>query len=290
MDVRLKQSEKGFTLVEISITIGIMGFLTLLTMTLLKNQSGQDAILKYRYEVNMKMIEAQRILNNPKRCEDVLKGLSVSAAGTEVPPEGLRYPEVNASTGLPTGNFLAPFLKVQKYSNYQVTSIKLKDGAIANSSIVVEVTFAPMADGLVSSFFRGSGSKLVESFRLVAVKDSVNRVSVCGPVVSESNNMAKKVFCDSLGTTVATWNNTTNECDLREFRCTPPSVPARMDRLGVWYCRDISERVNFDTIFDYTPATGCNKRFHFYLTAAGKIAIGCNVPAGARKGPRPLLP
>lgn len=289
----MKKHENGFSLLEVTIAMAVMGFITLVSMTLMKNQSGQEAILRYKHDVAMKMLEVKRILTVPDRCTQILGGKAYSAAGTSV-TGGIAY------------SVDQPILLVQRYDSFEVTSINLRTGTFSSSFDLV-INVRPNASGLVSRFFSSSRANHEEVISIVGTRPNTASgvITNCGPIVSATNNLAKQTLCTTIrytdpngGFAAASWNAGTSTCTFDNVRLVCPNpwdIPIRLERFGKLGCAPIYNHLDYNRVFDMTPATCPSKQYALHVqntgpaAQRGKIGIGCKPPGQRAQNGLPLL-
>lgn len=91
MSVKLNQ--KGFTLPEIMISLGLLGGISIVTVRLIENQASNEAHLKAKAEIMKTTSLLKTILNDPEHCRNMLKD--------QVIPNVVAVPEIDTTMGLP---------------------------------------------------------------------------------------------------------------------------------------------------------------------------------------------
>lgn len=276
-------TKQGFSLIELAVSMGLVGGVTLAAMKVMEDQSSNDAISRYKAEVQKTVLMVQRSLNNPSRCTEMLQGKVITPSGTNLPNGLILNPADPARSTV--------LIRPGNVGSVRLTSLQVATSTFSNSSFDIRMTFTPQTAESVIPFFNSGRATITKTITLVGSLNAANVIQSCGPVVSESDEVSKKALCDGLSTTVATWNSSTKRCtlNLSNFKCPHPQVPTRLTRLGAYVCESIATQVDYSKIFDFNPVSCPTKQFALYLLPDGKISIGC--PTAAQKaGPRPVWP
>ncbi len=276
-------SDTGFSLAEISISMGILGAVSLVTMKIVQDQSGQDAIARYKTEVNLKSNELETMLNKTDKCSNILfnKMIAPAPAGVTL-GAGAKLTYTDPDLGR-----AKDIIEVKTYPHFNVASITLYTNTISDQSFDVEVVFTPKS-GLerLAAFFGSSRSTIRKRITVVGTV-TANQIKSCGPVVSNFYITAKKYVCDQLNLQYGaaaqyqfTWNPGPSTCTPRAAapgtQCPAGQVPTGISRFGRYTCSVIQNQVNFNLIFDPTPTVCPTKRFALYVdSTTNKIQMGC---------------
>lgn len=271
-------NRSGFSLIELTVTLGISGMITFMMMKYSLTSYNQDAQMRYLAKVNETMSTIQTFLSKPEQCTTILKGKTISPTGDHVV----------GGLALPVTGGIKQILQVAKYADFEVTEIKLSDSAFNNdSSFDLMVTFTPRTPVGMNSFFTASQISLTKRLTIIGSKNGATSVKSCGAVVSDTNVLAKSVFCGSLGD-IAEWDGAT--CKLKPgFRCDPGFIPRSITNLGKLDCIHIGSQVIFTKIFDFNARNCPTKVYSLYQTTTGQIAVGCPTPI-QKASAQPILP
>jgi prepilin-type N-terminal cleavage/methylation domain-containing protein len=273
--MQLIQNKRGFTLVELAVTLGITGLLTVVFMRFSMTTYNQEALLKYKASVNETLTLVQSALKDPNKCTEMLKGATITPNGTEL-PDGLL---LNGGT--------VSLLKTGKYGDFEVSNIMLAESVFHASSFDVVISFNPRGMTAVNSFFSASNSNITERITVVGLKET-GKVKTCGPILSDTRRLAKQRFCENMPKLAKMVGD---ECVFvpTNIKCTPPEVPYQLRREGIFFCRHIANQVDFDLIFDFNMNECTTKNYSFFLTPQGKITVGCPTAAQKAAGANVLL-
>lgn len=282
------KSQKGFSLPEIMVAMGIMGAISLVTMKLIEMQRGNEVFLKANTEVSKAINILQSAINNPKSCSDMFGGKLKPATtdprvapGTIIPK--LEFNFVEQGTGLTKQQTI-----LEHDKNYGAFYLRTND-----IQLVSNPTFTAGADTATGTYTSGVVADVYINFRIkqksinlwgnsttefakdkvivkripivVTLNKATQAVYSCGPVVSENNVSAREKFCRSLeGGGVAMWNATDKKCVLRSMDCEWGKIPKSMNRMGIntaTECQPIENVMPADQIF--------NKDFTCQIKAGG---------------------
>jgi prepilin-type N-terminal cleavage/methylation domain-containing protein len=271
--VQLITTKRGFTLVELAVTLGITGLMTVMFMRLSLSSYNQEAHLRYKASVNETLAMVQNALRDPNKCTEMFKGQTITAGGAELP------------VGIMMNGGTVNLLRKGNYADFEVESIKLADSVFTNTSFDVVIDFKPRGISAFNSFFN-SGSKISKRITVVGIKQA-GQVKTCGPTLSDTKLLVKKTFCNNMKS-MGSWDG--EKCVLKysTFKCNPPYIPYEMRNNGTLNCTHIAYRVEYDNIFDFDSQECSSKNYSFYQNPEGKIRIGC--PTAAEKAAGVAVP
>lgn len=268
-------NQKGFSLPEVMIGLGLLGGISVVTMKMVENQVTNESKIKSLGEVSKTVSIIEGIIANPDLCKKMLGGKTRSSSPTAgTPLQELSYP-VNGGT-----------LKVLESKNYGYFMLQNGDIKLANqitssgtfADLVIDFKVRKKTTSIFGDNSDPSNFDIVSRRIPVAVKLNGSTVVSCGPMISEANNTARRIFCENLGGATL-WDNSTNTCKLKTtLKCNSGFVPKRMTSLGYVECIPIENTIKLESVFDTTPATctsGTNIRIE-YDSATKKMKIRCN--------------
>jgi prepilin-type N-terminal cleavage/methylation domain-containing protein len=267
--MHVKPSQKGFSLIELTVTLAIAGIFIILFLRYSLNSMNQDAQLRFKAAVNESLTGVRNMISRPDKCTEIFKDKTVSPAGTEL------------VGGLLINNGLSVVLQQGTFSEYKIESIKLEDSVLSNSSFDLSITYAPVSPAGLNSYFSAASTKITKSITIVGVKEG-GQVKSCGAIISEVNVMAKKKFCEKMGS-MALWDSSSEKCVLNStsFKCANGEVPHYMTSAATLSCLPIGLKINFNNMFDFQNKDCPVKNYTFYQAADGRITVGC--PTAAEK-------
>lgn len=311
MSVKLNQ--KGFSLPEIMISLGLLGGISIVTVRLIENQANNEAHLKAKAEIMKTTSILKTILNDPEGCRNMLKDQVIPAAvatpetttnigqppaiaPNPAPIAGL-YQRVRAGAGaLAYKEILVPNAK---YGLFRTGSIQLAKTSDANTptTILNPTTMNIDVDTIdLIVQFRLESKSIMNAFRsdntdandktflqriplIVTFNYATNQIKDCGLVVSEANAAAKEKFCVSLGN-LAAWDDTTQRCNFISNKCPAGQIPERQNSSSTLFtCVNITDQFKADDLFD-TSTTGCTAGAGGFSVVTdpgtGKLKIKCN--------------
>lgn len=267
--MQLIKNQKGLSLVEITVALGLMGLMTLVTMKLTQTSKGNEALIKANGEISKTMSLIQSALNNPDNCRSMIGGYQLN--GPALPYLQLKL--VDRSTvphTITTVNVLT--------DNTKYTDFSLDTNAIR---LVTNTTFQTglVADLVIQFKLKQMGQdKTVEKkIPVYVTTDASNNIVSCGPVIGEVNDQAKQKFCESLaGGNVASW--TGGKCILKSMDCPYGQIPRSMGKMGDFVCEDITTIVPVTQIFNTSepPCDVGTNGVSIVSDTNGRLKINCN--------------
>lgn len=291
----VKSNQKGFTLPEIMISLGLLGGISIVTVRLIENQANNEAHLKGKAEIQKTTALIKTILNDPDACRNMLKGQVIPALTTspEVPvatPPALPAPSANPAlpgAGLyqriklpstlnpPPYAYKEILLSNSRYSLFRTGTIGLIK--MSNTGAVTSATNLAFDNVDLAIQYRFESKSIMNAFRssqdaagnandktyihripmIVTYDWATKAIRDCGLMASEANAAAKEKFCISLGN-MAQWNEATMECKFRESKCPTGEVPDEQHSTGnLIRCVPILNKITVDDIFKTGPGSGC---------------------------------
>lgn len=299
MSVKWFKNENGFSLPEITIAVGLLAGISLVTMKILDNQVTNESRLKTNTEIQKTVSLLKTILNNPRSCSELLAGQPLSptlngvtnvikpAAVTAPGSTAGLYQKITASNG--SVSYKEILAIDSDYGRFRIGPagsiqfVKVTNSGTGADAIDLVIRFGLETQGII---FRDDGNSnndkiQIQRIPLMVTFNSANEITDCGLVTSDINTAAKKKLCLSLGN-LAKWNDLLDKCEFNSYMCTGNQVPARQNDSGTLFtCVDIHEQFNVQDLF-VTGTSACappNLTGKFRIEAEGtppKLAIKCH--------------
>lgn len=286
--MKVFKNQKGFTLTELMISVALLGGVSLITMKVMEEQSGNQSYLKATAEITKTVAMLQSTLNDPAKCKEMLGGIvkpSDLTSKTEIPE--LKYlvrGEMHTILGAPVD----PSPAKQDYSEFylQKGDIALMGSEFGNNVADLVINFRIKKRAL--SLRGDDANDEVVTRRLSLVGKFTPAVISCGPVLNDASKTAKQKLCESLIGTVgssggvqeaaAVWDDTTGTCTFKAFRCPVGEVPKRIISLGHIECEPAVNRFKIEEVVVLNQAPiDCSATNRFRLVnAGGKLTIACD--------------
>jgi hypothetical protein len=268
----------GFSLTEITVAIGLLGGVSLVTMKLMKDTTNNDAYLRYRAAVAQTVSLLETYTSDPQMCKTMLVGKTRTNVldDSTSPPLFGGTGEITVTTK--TGVTKRLLTSNTNYPDFRIASpgiFLLKSVYDSASNPVSAIYIKFQIRDRSKLLFGTSGAKTLVKIIHVRTQLQADGVTIksCGPLVSEGNLSAKRILCLSLKG-AATWDGT--ECRLNEMKCPSGQVPFQMTSLGSVSCIPVENKVDPSQVFDFSPDT-CTPGQSVRLTtgADGKIRADC---------------
>jgi hypothetical protein len=261
-------NRKGFSLPELTIALGLMGGISLVTMKLIDEQKSNEAYLRGRTEISKAVSVLKNALNDTENCRKMLAGVDLDTASTSL--SSLEIPIKSSPT-----NFMRILEANKTYNGFRTTTITVSAPAGSPPNTArVELNFRIKSRNMkLWGDANDSDDRIItERIPLIITKNAANVITDCGPVVSEANLTAKQKFCQSLGG-AAQWDSVNSKCVFRDMTCGYGKVPTRLTSLGGVICEDIKNKIDLNQLFDSTQCTTTGK-FRI-IEVGGKLKIDC---------------
>lgn len=272
-------TQKGFSLPEIIIAIGLLAGISLVTMKVIDNQANNEARIKASAEIQKTVAIIKGILNNTEQCRGMLKDQPLSTAvngATDIikPPAlsgtyqpGLYQRVRNSSDG--TFSYKEILAINSNYGKFRIGGpgsiqlVKVTDSNTNVDAIDLVIRFRLETKAIL---FRDDGNNvndktLIQRIPLLVTFNnavSPNVITDCGLVVSDANLAAKEKLCRSMGS-MASWTGT--DCTFVANQCPPGQVPERQNPTGTLLnCVNLEDQMNvldlFNTTYSCSSASG----------------------------------
>ncbi len=266
MLLRTSTSQRGFSMVEIVISMGILGIMALVTMKLIDTQAQNEAMARSQGEIAKTMALLQASINDRDRCQMMFAGRGVN------PPE-----YVSQLVYITQTQMKVLLAGESQYQDFRVDSIGLKQSTMISKDVAdVDVTFSIERKGI--NFFQSSNRWVTmrKTISFVYSADANNKIKSCGPAVGDANLLAKQNICLNLGA-AATWDPGTGACRLNTIQCPVGQIPEKMIELGNLECKPLRNNVVLNDFFDISAAgINCAGRdIRLDAVSGGKIRLIC---------------
>ena len=292
------KAQKGFSLPELSIAIGLLGGISLITMNVISDQKSNESFLKARTEINNAVSLVKASISDKENCRSMLSGKILATNNSIIDLTSLKV-QVKSSPGSSM-----EILKANtNYNGFKTDAIKLYTGArsgvipsplptsLTTNSLVeliqakIDIDFRIKNKSMAKWTSSSSDRLITETIPLFLTVLKVGRiVTDCEGVLSDTNNTAKEKFCKSLGT-AATWNSTTLKCTLNNQTCPTGQIMVKMGNLGDMQCQDIKNHINLADLFSTQECTSTGS-FRI-INESGKLKIDCTSGTTPTSTPTP---
>jgi prepilin-type N-terminal cleavage/methylation domain-containing protein len=276
--------QRGMSLTELSIAMGLMGGIALVTTKILEDQKGHQAVMTRKVEVAKAVSVLKTALNNAANCRAMLGGKTLSDPTNPtaaVSLNELRLPvrlEAGTNYTETSANSLLLLRRDTAYTGFETGKIRLFEGMFRNQSpptpgtAFLEVEF--YIKGLPAEAKANRFRLSLETFPLTVSKDGSNRVTNCGIAVTAAEVLsARQKFCRSLQP-YAAWNAVTSKCEYSGLNCPYGKVPTYVASTGGTLCTDVRWNLDLHDLFDATPCTSGSSRYTID-SSSGKLRIQC---------------
>jgi len=266
------KTERGFSLTELMVTVGILGGVALVTMRLFEDQTNKEALIRSKSEIQKTISLVKQSLSKPVNCRLNLNPYfmnQIQATGTI----GLNIP--NLKTYVSGTNSTKLLLgSAMNYNQFKTDTLKLFSVPGEPNKVRLQLKFLhkkKSSDGAVT----GNWSAVQESLFYTVSTNSAGRITDCGEVVSAGNATAKEKFCKSLGS-AAIWNASTGKCIFSQMTCPFGHVVIRLNTFGGVQCGPIRDHIKLDTLFDVSPCINRSGRFSIIFNPVSrKLKVHC---------------
>src|SRR5690606_273957 len=264
MSVALK--EKGFSLIELTVTVGLMGLVSLFTMKVMENQTSSQASIEATAEINMTVSTIAQSINDPAKCASMFHNQVASPAGTTT-FDGLRYTVANPPAAPVTHQLLETRathnIVYQHFFINDHNDIRLR-GDTASGTATLSITFRVQPSSLsqkLNLFNQTNARTIIRHIPFNVELDGANRVLSCGSVVSSNSLLSQQNACALLTGIGAYWNASHPHgprCMMREQVCPFDHLMRGFNADGSINCRPAEEFVRGEDIFDLSHTVNCN--------------------------------
>ncbi len=289
------KNQWGMTLPEITVALGLMGGISLVTMKLVQDQAGNEVMLRARADVDKTYSIVKTALSDPENCRNVFNQFSIPAVtGTPVAMTRIEIPkkDVNMHGLLSTGAEKFLLLQVGQYDNFRVAGISFRHqsdegqrgtlDAVNNQSMVYKISnIAVTLDFRIKT--PGTKGKEVTVLKSIPLRVSrrtdvwmgalADRIQDCEMTSDTEDANAKRKFCTSLGSAVNV-DPITGGCTIKNtMQCPYGQVVLRMTSLGGVICAPFEQVVDPSQLFDVSTCTNTGR--YTIIEVGGKLRIQC---------------
>ncbi len=297
----------GFSLIELTVSVAIAGGIGLLAAKLLSDQQMNQNQVRLISEVDKMQALIQTALKKPSVCNATFAAATVRV-GT------IDFFKVDNITDGPKIVFKSPSISDANWAGagrqeFRIESIKLRNPTEATgaTSAYAAVSDAIKEVVVTYEFHREymSNPTMERKFNIFMTMDPANgRFRECGSVIEDTNRETLMKMCQALGTNVAEWVEFSNyssqlytdfvtnfgglaavelaypdgKCQLLDTRCdeSQNQVAMRIDSLGGWVCKPVSERLQDIHEKVDTSTQNCSGKSNFFIeSVGGKLRINC---------------
>lgn len=274
--------QQGFSLLELTVTMGLMGLVSLFTIKIMEQQSMSQQSIEASAEINTMVSNIAQAINDPVKCNSMFYN---KAAGNTFP--GLSYQIVRP--GLPTVTHRLVETLADHNKIYQDFYIKDSSSIVlqyepATGTARLDVTFhvQPLGTTQKANLYNNPNAKTIKrSIPFNVVLSTANRVMYCGPVISSNAILAKQAACSALKNVGGWWNPSTNRCEIVKQSCPFNRVfrGFTVDGSGkvIPDCQPASNYVKAEDIFDLGHSMSCvgKTKWKFIVGPNNKLRLNC---------------
>lgn len=272
--------ETGFSLPEITIALGLVGGISLVTMKLVQDQSQNQTYLKARGDISKTVSVIQNAINDSEACKDLLAGKTPATGAT-----GGSFAKLSRVRSGKEQIFLAtPKATFNDYTSFYLNNgdIRLQERTGEPNMVDLHIRFRYKQRD-ASKWGAGgqaSSSDAILDHRIpvyVTRSTPTGPIVTCKPLVTDANDDAREKFCNSLGG-AGRWINTsgTGECLLnhQNMKCGWGTVPGNLSSLGGVDCIPVEQKLDLNQIFDETECQITANGFKIEQVS-GKLRVRC---------------
>ena len=276
---KILAKHSGFSLLELSVTMGLMGLVSLFTMKIMENQSTTQTSIEATAEINTTISLIAQTINDPAKCASMfynrnvnsdLNGLSYTIA---VPPATHQVLQTRASGKI-----------YQNFFIQDASHIRLR-GEAATGTANLSITFSvqPLAKSQKLNLFSQNNAKtIIRTIPFNVVTNAGGIITSCGPVISTYSQLAKQNACLSLAQLGGVWNSGTGRCEITQQSCPYGQIVRGFRADGVILCENAPTQMMVEDIFDLSHTVNCalgvgNHRWLLTTGPNGKLRIHCQL-------------
>lgn len=266
------KAERGFSLTELMVTVGILGGIALVTMRLFEDQTNKEALIRSKSEIQKTISLVKQSLSNPVNCRLNLLYYTmpqIQATGTT----GLSHPILRTLVSSNNNSTKLLLESGKTYNHFKMDRILLFSVTGEPNKVRLQLKFLhkkKSSDGAVS----GNWTSVSESLFYTVSKDSLGQITDCGEVVSAANATAKEKFCKSLGS-AAIWNASTGKCTFAQMTCPFGQVVMKLNTFGGVQCGPIKNYIKLDSLFDVSTCINSSGKYRIVNNGSGKLKVEC---------------
>lgn len=220
MPVNLNQ--KGFSLPEIMIALGLLGGISVVTIRLIENQANNEAHLKAKAEIQKATALLKTVLNDPENCRNMLKDQEIPAVMTtpetrtnvSLPPT---LPTGSANPALPAGPGLYQRVKLPTtpvtYAYREMLAANAQYGLFRTG----DIQFAKTSDSNTPTEILNPAAMNIDTDSVdLVISFRLESKSILNAFRSDGNNANDKTFTQRLPLMVTFnyANNRIKDCGL----------------------------------------------------------------------------
>lgn len=280
--------QRGFSIPEITLALGLVAGVSLVTMKLVETNARNQNRLKASAEIQKTVSLLKVALNDPIRCRTILRdqlvptvadsSLPGAALGTNPGSQAGLFQEIRDGGGTSLKELLRPNTA---YSSFRTSTITLRriSGAPSDTAELI-LNFANETD----SNMRNDGSHLSADkvsrivIPLIAKLNGSGVLTDCTPSISDVDDSAREKFCLSLGN-LAEWDNPpgSRTCKFKTHQCSYGFVPTIHQLDGSLVCVPLRDQINPDLLFDESPCTMTSTNSNLrIIEVGGRLKLECN--------------
>lgn len=263
----------GFSLPEITIALGLVGGISLVTMKLMQEQKQNEAYIRARSEIAKTVSLMQMTLNNPANCQSMLSGIQI---GATIPSLKVTINKGEANESEKIYLETDP-LETKNYGEFYLRSGDIRLEASPDlptvANVVIDFRHNKLAMNQWGDKDDDDDAIITKKIPIVVTLDGTNRVSTCKPLISDSNLLAKQKFCEGLENAAEIDSN--GDCKLKEVKCDWGEVPMNMSSLGSVDCVKVQHAMDLNTIFDTTSTCNVQSGGVRIIQSGTKLRLEC---------------
>lgn len=268
------KNQSGFSFLEIMVTVGILGGVSLVTMRLFEDQTNNEALIRSKGEIQKMIGTVRTTLKSSINCRYNFNTYNRSdlyraQRSGGLPVQDLKMVYQKTPTTLGQNIFLSAN---KDYNEFSTDRFSLNYSP-ASTGFFLELRFKykkKSTAGKVS----GNWAYVTEKMSFRFTTDSSGKISDCGEVISAANATAQQKFCLSLGS-AAVWNSSTQKCTFAQMTCPLGQVVVGLNTLGGVQCGAIKDHIKLDSLFDVSTCLNVSGKYRIIDNGLGKLKVDC---------------
>jgi prepilin-type N-terminal cleavage/methylation domain-containing protein len=269
------KNQRGFSFLEVVVTVGILGGVSLVTMRLFEDQTNNEALIRSKGEIQKMIGVVRTTLRSGNNCRYNFNTYSMGQLYANMRNGGVPVPNLKrVYQQTPTTLGLTTFLHANKdYNEFSTDRFSINYPVGSTGGVILDLRFKykkKSTDGKVS----GNWAYVTEKIPFSVTTDASGRISDCGEVISAANATAQQKFCLSLGS-AAVWNSSTQKCTFAQMTCPFGQVVVGLNTLGGVQCGAIKDHIKLDSLFDVSTCLNEYQMYRVIYNGHGKLKVDC---------------